>query len=307
MIRMKELTGNLKIWKHEATTYAVAIIYIFSAIALVLFVIALILLCLCKTSLIFWATYIGSCIAIANAILLYATLNSQKESLANEKKAHKQERFEITFFNLLESQRKLTEEISIVCDSINENAGVSWQRINGRFFFAYANKELQLIRESLDSKIDKKYFERDTLDSIQAFENEWKEKDSEYVKGKQKQEKWDSLLRDTRIEYCNLVYDINENDRQRYRSYEDTPYTLFKKRWYGCFEHYIRNLYYILLYVNEEKHLDEKAKQKYITFIQSQMSRNELIFMETHGKSFQRFQELLDKTHLTDITTNNKL
>ena len=51
----------------------------------------------------------------------------------------------------------------------------------------------------------------------------------------------------------------------------------------------------------------KKDLEKYVNFIQSQMSRNELHVIVTHGKSFQRFKELLDKTHLTDITTNNEL
>ena len=66
----------------------------------------------CQTSPEFWAIFIGSIIAIANAILLFITLKSQNEGIANEKVAHKQEQFETTFFNLLEFQRKLTEEIS---------------------------------------------------------------------------------------------------------------------------------------------------------------------------------------------------
>ena len=255
----------------------------------------------------FWPVCIGTCIAIANAILLYATLNSQNHGIENEKEAHRRERFETTFFNLLESQRKLTEEISADCGFIDERAGVSLQRFNGRLFFVFANKELQLIRESLETNIDKKYLERDTLNSIQAFENKWEEKDPENVIGEEKQEEWKMFVRSTRIEYCNLVYDISEGDRQRFLSNKNMPYTLFRKRWYGCFEHYIRNLYYILQYVSEAYNLDEEAKQKYITFVQSQMSRHELALVEVHAQSFPPYRKILDMTHLTELFNKSDL
>ncbi len=67
----------------------------------------------CQTNPEFWAIFIGSTIAIANAILLFVTLKSQNIGIANEKEARRQERFETTFFNLLESHQKLVEDIYI--------------------------------------------------------------------------------------------------------------------------------------------------------------------------------------------------
>ena len=262
---------------------------------------------ICCTQSDFWPVYIGTCVAIANALLLYATLNSQNHGIGYEKEAHRQERFEGTFFNLLESQRKLTEEISIDCGYMDEDAQVSLQRINGRLFFVFANKELQLITESLETKIIKKYSEKDTLNSIDAFENKWERKDPENVMSKQKQEEWEKLIRNTSIEYCNLVYDISEYDRERFSSYKEMPYTIFRKRWYGYFEHYIRNLYYILQYVSEAENMDEKTKHKYITFVQSQMSRHELALVEVHAQSFPPYRKMLDMTHLTEILIKNNL
>jgi len=255
---------------------------------------------ICYPMLQFWPVYLGTCVAIANALLLYATLNSQNHGIRNEKDAHRLERFETTFFNLLESQRKLTEEITVDCEFIDEDARVSMQRIKGRLFFVFATKELQIITESLETKINKKYFESDTLDSIQAFDNKWEKKDPENVMEGKKQKEWKKIIKNTQIEYCNLIYDISEDDRQRHLLNKDISYTLFKKQWYGCYEHYIRNLYYILKYVSEAKHLDEEAKQKYITFVQSQMSRHELTLVEVHAQSFPPYHKMLDITHLTN-------
>lgn len=261
----------------------------------------------CCHNLDFWPVYIGTCVAIANALLLYVTLNSQKRGIENEKDAHRQDRFETTFFNLLESQRKLTDEIAVDCGYIDDDAQVSFQRINGRLFFVFANKELQLITESLETMIDKKYHERDTSDSIHAFEIEWQKKDPENVMGERKHEEWRKLIRNTRIEYCNMIYKISEDDRQKYSLNKDLPYTLFRKRWYGYFEHYIRNLYYILSYVSEANYMDEKAKQKYVTFLQSQMTRHELAMVEIHAQSFPSYQKMLDTTHLTVLLIKSDL
>lgn len=307
MTRMKDLPDYLKIWKYEATTYATGIMCIFSAVALVLFVIALILLCLCKTSLIFWATFIGSCIAIANAILLYATLNSQKESLANEKKAHKQERFETTFFNLLQVQRKLTDELSVKFTFIDNNGSPTTQEVIGKMFFTFIINEMQLISKSLESNIIAKYDWENTELTISAFEDKWERDDPTHVLDDKRQQKWEELKGNIQIQYTNLIYDITSKDKVDFSTNSNLPYNIFIRKWYSKFEHYIRNLYYILQYVYEENYSNKKDLEKYVNFIQSQMSRNELHVIVTHGKSFQRFQDLLNKTHLTDIITSNKL
>lgn len=307
MTRMKELPDHIKIWKYEATKYATGIMCIVSVVALVVFVIALILPCLCKTSLIFWATFIGSCIAIANAILLYATLNSQKESLANEKKAHKQERFETTFFNLLQVQRKITDELSAKYEFIGFNGTPKSQEVTGRAFFTFVNNEMQLITKSLNSEVIAKYDLENIELTISAFEAAWDNKDPTHVQVQDKQQEWVKKRANIQIQYTNFVYDITTKDKEDYSTTSNFVYNIFIRKWYPAFEHYIRNLYYILQYVYEENYSNKKDLGKYVNFIQSQMSRNELYVIVSHGKSFKHFQELLNKTHLTDIITSNKL
>ena len=110
---MNDNSGNLRIWRVDAQKLAVWIIELFLIIAIVLPLLTLTRIIDSENSPSFWATFIGSCIAIANALLLYATLKSQNESIINAKDAHRQERFETTFFNLLDLQRKLRNEMAI--------------------------------------------------------------------------------------------------------------------------------------------------------------------------------------------------
>ena len=275
---------------------------------------ALILLCIspfwrfnCQMNPGYWATFLGSVVAIANAIFLYATLNSQKESLANEKKAHKQERFETTFFNLLQVQRKLTDELSVKFTFIDNNGSPTTQEVIGKMFFTFIINEMQLISKSLESNIIAKYDWENTELTISAFEDKWERDDPTHVLDDKRQQKWEELKGNIQIQYTNLIYDITSKDKVDFSTNSNLPYNIFIRKWYSKFEHYIRNLYYILQYVYEENYSNKKDLEKYVNFIQSQMSRNELHVIVTHGKSFQRFKELLDKTHLTDITTNNEL
>ena len=275
---------------------------------------ALILLCFspfwrfnCQMNPGYWATFLGSVVAIANAILLYSTLNSQKEGLENEKKAHKQERFETTFFNLLQVQRKLTDELSVKFEFIGNNGRPTFQEVNGRQFFSFVINEMKLISNSLGANVITKYnWEKIEL-NISAFEAKWDHDDPTHVLDDKRQQKWEELKGNIQFQYTNFVYDISTKDRENFSTNSNLPYNIFIRKWYPIFEHYIRNLYYILQYVYEENKSSKRTMKKYVNFIQSQMSRNELYVIETHGKSFRRFQDLLNKTHLTDIITSNKL
>ena len=251
----------------------------------------------CFSSPKFASLYIGSFIAVANALLLYVTLNSQRKGIDDEKQAHLQERFETTFFNLLDFHRKLTDDICFISRYLDENFEIKQQKIHGRHFFSFALHELSKITKSLESNIDKKYDENDTLDALEYLERKW---DSTIgnICDRQERREWVELFDKTQMEYYNLIYSISKDDKQRYLNDKTVPYELFRKRWYVFFEHYVRNLYYILNFVKEEKHFDDDTKLKYIYFVQSQMSRDEMKMIEIHSNSFPLFQEILDKTHL---------
>ena len=298
---MKNIRSNIGALNVRWSVFACFIIIISFSIIIILLLNIYPFRINCYTNPEFWAILVGSCVAIANALLLYATLNSQNHGIENEKEAHRQERFETTFFNLLESQRKLTEEISANSGFIDECAGVSLQKIDGRRFFSFAINEMKIISKSLKSNINSKYDEKEMTQSVFAHQAEWEAKDPEKVMVNQEQEEWKKLIETFRIEYCNWIYNIVDDDKKNCSSNKSLPYTLFINKWYPYYEHFIRNLYYILQYVYDENHLDEQIMRKYINFIQSQMSRDELKLIEIHANSFPIFREMLDKTHFTEI------
>lgn len=282
-----------KFWHAHALCYAVILIICSCIGCLCLFLKAITLCFDSHNSLIFWATFLGSCVAIGNACLLYATLNTQKESLRNEKDVHNIERFETTFFNLLASHRKLTDEISITYGYINENADVSFQKIAGREFFRFMCSELKQIPVVLESEVYSRYNkdERDMV--IAAFEDDLDRGINQMEE--EKQVAWKKIVNRIRIEYYNYVYDISAEDRKIYASDKSLPYILLKKKWYGSYEHYIRNLINVLTFVSDTRFVSENQQKRYIAFVQSQMSKYEIDLIVTHARSSLRYREILEK------------
>ena len=303
---MNDNLGNLKIWGVDALTLAIWIIKLFLIIAIVLILITLACNFDSEKSPIFWATFIGSCIAIANALLLYATLGSQNESIRNEKEAHRQQRFETTFFNLLEFQRRMVDEIAFTYKYVNERGTTSRNEVKGKGVFSFANSELQYITAALKSNISAKYDEVLPMQEVLDIETEY---DTTYPIELEKQrfERIEGLRNTLRIKLCNSIYDIGDKDRHSYLHDDRIAYLLFNKKWGIYFERYTTNLYFLLQYAFDEYSMKREDMQKYVHIVQSQMSRDELSFVDVHAQSSPAFREILDKTHLTDIITNNKI
>lgn len=303
---MNDISGNLRIWGVDALTLAIWIIKLFLIIAVVLLLITLACNFDSEKSPIFWATFIDSCIAIANALLLYATLRSQNESIVNTKEAHRQERFETTFFKLLEYQRRLVDEMAISYKYVNKRGNISENEALRRQVFSFANSELQHITMALESSISAKYDEELPMQEVLDIETEY---DTPYPIELEKQrfERIEGFRNTLRIKLCNSIYDIGDEDRRNYSHDDKIAYVLFNKEWGIYFERYTTSLYFLLQYVSDEYCSKRKVLQKYIFIVQSQMNRDELSFVDVHAQSFPAFREILDKTHLTDIITNNKI
>ena len=276
---MNDISGNLKIWGVDALILAIWIIKLFLIIAIVLLLITLACNFDSEKSPIFWATFIGSCIAIANALLLYATLRSQNEGIRNEKEAHKQQRFETTFFNLLEFQRRMVDEIAFAYEYVNERGTTSRNEAKGKRVFSFANSELQHITAALRSNISAKYDEEMPMQEVIDIEAEH---DTTYPieLEKQRLERIERFRNTLRIKLCNSIYDIGDEDRRNYSHDDKIAYVLFNKEWGIHFERYTTSLYFLLQYIYDEYSQKKKEMQKYVYIVQTQMSRDELSFVD---------------------------
>ena len=201
--------------------------------------------------------YITYLLATANILLLYETLISQNRGIKNEKEAYERSQFETTFFNMLDTFRKITDEIKL--DYIDLNGKKT--RINGREFFVFALIEINKISDR-DHEYDNKRID----DEIAAIR--WKnEKENEFL-----------LIHS--IQYTNLVYDIQEPDFKKLKTNSDltsVSYSLFCRRFSFVYEHYLRFLKQLLIYISC------KQDSLYHDLLNAQLSSQEVKFIKLHA------------------------
>ena len=233
--------------------------------------------------------WFGVWVSIANAIFLYATLSSQNRGINNQKESFAQERFETTFFNLLESHRKLTEELSVYAMVLNDNLQIERIKLDGRTFFNYAINEILHIQDSLKSKCyPGKYDEHLDCESINAIEQQYSSIDAEGILTKEKEKKLLENYNHYRIKFSNLLYDISADKWDRTHNSDDKimlSVDLFYKAMYPQYNHYIRSLANLLDFA-------KRREVFYLYFVSSQMSEYELSYIGYHTLIDSRFKEL---------------
>ena len=234
-------------------------------------------------------TWIGVWVSIANAIFLFATLSSQNRGINNQKESFAQERFETTFFNLLESHRKLTEELSVSAMVLNENLQIERIKLDGRTFFSFAINEISHIQDSLKSKCySGKFDEQLDFESINAIEQQYASIEAEGVQIKEREKKLLENYNHHRIKFSNLIYDISADKWGRIGNSDDKimlSVDIFYKTMYPQYNHYIRSLANLLDFA-------KRREGTYLYFVSSQMSEYELSYIRYHALIDSRFKEL---------------
>jgi len=110
--------------------------------------------------------FIGTIFSLAGFFLLYKTLITQQEAIAKQDFASRQDRFEVTFFNLLKNQNDIVNDIrAYAFKNVSNN---KTNVVVGRDFFLYSKKELQDIWNSLKSRNYLGYFDENTFWNLKA-------------------------------------------------------------------------------------------------------------------------------------------
>ena len=104
--------------------------------------------------------FVGTIFSLAGFIFLYLTFRSQQESIKKQEEELKmqkltfeQESFESTFFNLLNVQHNITNDLKAEFWTLYDVSVISKKQVFGREIFKMAIKERFLINESLSSKL----------------------------------------------------------------------------------------------------------------------------------------------------------
>lgn len=254
-----------------------------------------------------WEHYIGMVTAIAtfvNAVFLYITLNHQDRSF-------KHERFETTFFNLLDQRRKIVDAFSMSCP---EWDNVSHDKVNkiyqGEACFKVAAREVQWIRDNLfvhDSYcgiLDDKTTDISIDNQLESIHNELND------------DKAAIYQIDKKFRCCliNQTYQITNdffNKQQTFRGDGDKEIkiSLIRFTWInGMFmEHYFRHLKQILKFL-VKRQPEKKKKEYYVDFLLSQMTRYEMRIVYYYSLTNKDYKELLDKLGIVEYILHlNKL
>lgn len=240
-----------------------------------------------------WEQY-GSIVAaiasLLNAVLLFITLNHQDRSF-------EQERFETTFFNLLELRRKIVDNFRLFYwrwDYVEHKPVVV--NSEGMDCFAVAYDEVNSIKRNLFAS---KYL--GTLD----WDEDKVQTSVEFALQKIHDELNDDINAIRKMDddfYCSLInrtyhigsdfYKEVQNNKGNEVCESQIAFSLFVKANDMFLEHYFRHLKQILTFV--DKNNCDKNSQYYIDFLLSQMSREEMWIIYYYALTNDNYRKQLD-------------
>ncbi len=287
-----------KLLDKYSSTIAVWVIKI--SFIIIVLLIALSFCHLCQKRLDFFAVLCSALIAIGNALLLYATLNSQKQGIANEKNARKQERFETTFFNLLDKHIEQFNRINFAAIMLQNPPNEEYTIINGNSFITFAFGQLHYLKAYFSSK-----------NYLGCYDSsvDWKGYDDK--KTTQEKLDYDEYLR---TKYIANIYGINQQQFEIYKKQIETEekttlqicYQLFYSRWGKSYDHYLSMVKALVEFIESQGKGVSSAY--YMKIFKGCMSSKELQFLNYHASIDQEFAEILQKTSLfeKDLVKNLK-
>ena len=221
-----------------------------------------------------WGNMISGIAALFNALLLYLTLKRQDRSF-------NQERFETTFFNLLESHKKITEEIELTTCDIHETQIQSID-YKGQKCFSFATKDCSDISIALNAKRYYDFLKENEDMGEEAIENKYDNITNDPYIEEEKNKKLKEFYTWYKCKFFNKKYNITPkcyaNVRMLIEQHKldinEAAYKLFFRQYHDTFEFYFRNLKQLLSIIHDN-HPRCIEPTRYVKIITSQMSYDE--------------------------------
>lgn len=231
------------------------------------------------------AGWIAAFIAIANAILLYATLRSQNEGNKIQEQSAELNRFETSFYNILMSHRQLVDEITITRPTIKEGSLTKFRYLEfkGRRFFTFALIDIRNIQNNLKAG------------NIEWYKIEEAEDQENYLNARygDMYEIKNTDLTKARKAYVNNLYHISDEDLKK-KDDTNTPFLIFNRTFESSYEHYLRSLNHLLDLIIT--YSDDVERYSNILFFQ--MGIDEIKFLTWVTSNNKELKEALKKTNL---------
>jgi hypothetical protein len=253
--------------------------------------------------------FVGTLFSLVAVLLLYKTLIAQQKSLikqdevlSNQKLTSDIERFETTFFNLLKTQQEITDNIKSYFHSLNANISTVAHTVQGREFFAYSKRELLRIWKVIESDKYLGAFDEDNVQYIQhQIEELYDQNNPEYTYDGDAKYAEQAIIVNEKLKLAIKQYSISKDYWEKIHNSDirkklEAIYGLFFQRHHYVIGHYYRHLYHIISFVKdfEKSHVEFTGRsQKYIDFIQAQMSSFEMMLLFYNAISFPKLLTLL--------------
>ena len=238
-------------------------------------------------------SFVGLCIAIANALLLYATLMFQGKSF-------RQERFETTLFNLLDNHRKLINEIRFSVEKWNWNFSKYNEYIEGNDVFAYAITEVSLLNKLI---CDNNFPTMDDMTFQECIADIENQKDYISQSDNVTDYNTDGNLIVEKYELWRraVIYDIKEdmwnvckmNKGVNNENSSKMAYALFYKKMNPYYDVYFNSLSLVLEHISNSRYFSRTEKSNYKDYVTKQLSNNEIKLIKLHCKYDRKFSEII--------------
>lgn len=275
--------------------------------------------------------FVGAIFSLAGFCLISLTLNAQQKEINTQKKAYERESFESTFFNLLNVQQNITNDLKAYFWRPNVGTDrlitIEKYSVRGREFFSIAVKERKLIKRSLSSKEYLGIYEEPKDHEVEGWlvnieeQSRMEPNPSDYLDKEVRK-----LHRRSQLQLINLIYGIDEEKWKNGRAKTGVDrvkfvYELFFDKYRYVVGHYFRNLYHVVKFVDDyeksqctKAESGEQAQQeirdrcnRYAGFIQAQMSSYELALLHDDSVIFSKMRELVEKYHLIENCSSGDL
>lgn len=248
----------------------------------------------------------GTLISLSAFCMLYLTLKAQRDDITAQKNVFDEERFEHVFFKMIENYQKVKEAMHISNTERNENwKSVIWEA-KGLQFFCFAKSELRSIYASLfssdadcvDDGTSREELERDLDDVMYGYD----------LLCEDRYEKEHKIRNILKIYLTSEFYSITKEKRNRIRIKEDDVkfkyiYFFFHQRYYYIVDSYFKSLFSIFEYMGNcrnknYKFLNEEAVNRYVSFVRTQMSHDELTILFYYALDSPRMMEYVCQYNL---------
>lgn len=241
---------------------------------------------------------------IVSAILMYQTFKFQR-------KTYIEEQFKSTYYSMLNYHRKLTDKLKVKTTVLNNDLFLKSKTYISRQCFLYAYKE---VAQLVDVFGQDKYLGI-LKDNDRLRISYWESEREKYLEETEGQKKCDVEVAKAILEYRKKyyigVYNVSEEYYNQSRKLVDKTvfaFQIFIRSWQICYEHYIRNLQQLLMFVQKDApniHL----RSDYLNYVAFQMPKEELWFVAQYSQidvSFRKYYIGSGMNKVVDTQLANK-